>query len=298
MAASGVTIASPSRSRGHGPPRKRVGVMTCVLNEVACAAFVGGAVIDAVDCYVLIDTGSTDGTPDLIRELYADECRSGRLIVESIGRLPDYDMSIARNRALEHLRAAGVEYFIKLDGNTVFYDAGIQQTLDAIADLPPEVTVMGSGTYELYQHEIEDAAEWIAALRDRRDVFWEMAFRPVAPLVHAVAGARAFGKWGDEHAGKAPEGIWYSRPNVTRTAPGIVAAHYGWARPLRAKRAKLAAWKCPPAEHPLFDGLHLGDDWRRPTQRFTHHPEIIARWIDEVSEWLQSRQSAEQNDQG
>ncbi len=271
------------------PPRKRVGVMTCVLNEVACAAFVVGAVIEAVDCYVLIDTGSTDGTADLIRDLYADECRSGRLIVQSIGRLPGYDMSIARNRALEHLRAAGVEYFIKLDGDTVFYDAGIRHTLDVIRWLPPEVTGMSCGTYELYQHEIEDTAEWIAALRDRRDVFWEMAFRPVAPLVHAIDGARAAGKWGDEHAGKAPEGIFYSRPTVTCTAPDIVAAHYGWARPLRAKRAKLAAWNCGPGEDPRLDRLHLGDDWRRPAQRFTHHPEIIARRVGQVSEWLQLR---------
>jgi hypothetical protein len=94
---------------------------------------------------------------------------------------------------------------------------------------------------ELYQHEIEDTAEWIAALRNRRDVFWEMAFRPAAPSVHAIDGARAFGKWGDEYAGKAPEGIFYSRPIVTCMAPDIAAAHYGWARPLWAKRAKLVA---------------------------------------------------------
>jgi len=262
--------------------------MTCVLNEVACAALVVGAVIDAVDCYVLIDTGSTDGTADLIRDLYTAECRSGRLIVESIGRLPDHDMSIARNRALEHLRAAGVHYFIKLDGDTVFYDAGIHQTLAVIDSLRPEFTIVGCGTYELYQHEIEDTPEWIAALRDRRDVFWEMSFRPFAPLIHSINGARAVGKWGDEHAGRTPEGILYSRPAVTGNAPGIVAAHYGWARPLRAKRFKLAALKAVPGDtaYLLLNTLHLTDDWRRPTQRFTRHPEVVARRIGEVSEWL------------
>jgi hypothetical protein len=84
-------------------------------------------------------------------------------------------------------------------------------------------------------------------------------------LVHAIDGARAFGKWGDEHAGKTPEGIFYSRTVLTCTAPDIAAAHYGWARPLRAKRAKLAAWNCAPGDDPRLDRLHLCDDWRRPT---------------------------------
>jgi hypothetical protein len=60
-----------------------------VLKEAACVAFVVGAAINAVNYYVSVDIDSTDGTVDPIRDLYADECRSVRLIVDSIGRLPD-----------------------------------------------------------------------------------------------------------------------------------------------------------------------------------------------------------------
>jgi glycosyltransferase involved in cell wall biosynthesis len=260
--------------------------MTCTLNEVACAAFTVGAVIEHVDRYVLIDTGSDDGTPDLIRALYPKHCRSGRLIIEEIGKLPDFDMSIARNRALDHLRDAGMDYFIKLDGDTVFYDAGIRQTLRAIQTLDPEVTIGACGTYELYQHEIEDDAEWIAALRDRRPAFFEMNFRPHAPVVYPLKGARAAGKWGDEEAGKIAEGIVYDRPEHYCPLPGIVAAHYGWARPLRYKRAKFAAQKISPGEDPRLDTLHVSNDDRAPVHPFSNHPEIIARQIGRVCEWF------------
>jgi hypothetical protein len=118
-----------------------------------------------------------------------------------------------------------------------------------------------------------------------------MSFRPIAPLVHALEGARATGKWGDENARLPAEGIAYDRPQKHRTHAGIVAAHYGWARPLSYKRAKLAAWKSPLGEDPRLDQLHLGDDWRRPTARFTRHPEIIGRQVDQVIGWLGDRRS-------
>ncbi len=276
--------------------RRRIGVMTCTLNEAACIAFTVGAVIDDVDCHVLIDTGSDDGTPDLVRALYPEHCRSGRLIVEEIGRLPDYNMSIARNRALGRLRDAGVDHFIKLDGDTIFYDEGICRTLDDIQGMSRRVTVAHCGTYELYQHEIEDTPEWIAALRDGRDVFWEFAARPVAPLIHAMKGASASGAWGDEYLGRPAEGIRYDRPAVNRTFPQIVAAHYGWARPLRAKRAKLTAQKIAHTE-PLLETAHLSDDPRHALRRFSRHPEIVARKVDQVEAWLRAR-AAKQRDIG
>jgi hypothetical protein len=40
---------------------------------------------------------------------------------------------------------------------------------------------------------------------------------------------------------------------------------------------------------PRFDRLHVSNDRRRPTQRFTRHREIIARRVDQVGEWLRSR---------
>lgn len=269
--------------------RRRIGVMTCTLNEAACIAFTVGAVIDQVDLYVLIDTGSDDGTPDLVRHLYAEHVRSGRLIVEEIGRLPDHNMSIARNRALDHLRAGGVTHFIKLDGDTVFYDAGIRDTIENIRALSRRVTVADCGTRELYQHAIEDTPEWISALRERRDLFVELLPRPLAPLIHAVEGADARGAWGDEYLGRPAEGIFYDRPSVTRTFPDVVAAHYGWARPLRAKRAKLAAQNIPADDAPFLDTAHLIEEHRQRMRPFADHPEVVARKVNAVAACLRDR---------
>jgi hypothetical protein len=260
--------------------------MTCTLNEAACIAFTVGAVIDHVDLYVLIDTGSDDGTPDLVCDLYPGHVRSGRLVVDRIGRLPGHDMSIARNRALDRLRAGGITHFIKLDGDTVFYDDGIRATIENMRGLSRRVTVADCGTHELYQHEIEDTPEWILALREGRDLFFEFLPRPMAPLIHAVQGARARGAWGDEYLGRPAEGIFYDRPHVHRTFPDVVAAHYGWARPLRAKRAKLAAQNIPADDAPFLDTAHLVEEHRQRLRPFSDHPEIIARKVDAVHRWL------------
>lgn len=272
----------------------RVGVMTCVRNEVACVAFAVGSLVNHVDCYVLIDTGSNDGTVELIRDLYQAEIRSGRLVIEEIGLLPDHDMSIARNRALTLLRDAQIEYFIKVDGDTVFYDEGAQQIVGAVNLLHPRITHLRCPTHELYQFEIEGTAEWLYALKNRRDVFWEMSFLPDPPLVHAIEGAHAVGKWGDEQAGLRPEGIAYDRQEKHSTHKEVIAAHYGWARPLKNKREKLAAWKSPLGEDPRLDQLHRSNDWRRPTARFTRHPEVIGRKVSSVIEWV-TRQSSNKN---
>jgi hypothetical protein len=108
----------------------RVGVMTCALGEVACAAFTVGALVDLVNCYVFVDTGSTDGTPELIEHLYSREIEAARLIVERLGKLIGYDMSVAPRRALELLRAVDVASFLKFDADVVFYDAGARKIVE------------------------------------------------------------------------------------------------------------------------------------------------------------------------
>jgi len=184
--------------------------MTCALNEVACAAFAVGALIDLVDLYVFVDTGSSDGTADLIEHLYEREVEAGRLVIDRLGPLPDHDVSLARGHALERFRAADIGAFLKVDADDVFYDAGANQMVELLRTFPAGTTHASGRSRELYQSEIVDTDEWLRALRDGRDVFWEMDLLPSHDRGFAVAGARARGKWGDEAAGRPPEGIGYA----------------------------------------------------------------------------------------
>jgi glycosyltransferase involved in cell wall biosynthesis len=268
-----------------GRPRKqpaKVGAMTCALNEVSCVAFAIGVIIDLVDLYVFIDTGSTDGTEMLVRELYNQEIDCGKLIVEQLGPLPDYDISIARSKALELFREHDIDYCLKVDADDIFYDEGARQLLALTRRLPENVAFLYCHRYELYQWEILETVEWLQAIRDRRDVFWEMPFVPDFGVAMAVKGADARGKWTDEaRTGKA-EGFYYDRPIIRAGIRSILSAHYGWARPLRQKRDKIAIWYGNPHADPRGESLHLTNDWRRPKRLFYRHPEIFDRLIEPV----------------
>jgi len=266
--------------------------MTCTLDEVVCAAFAVGAFAGVADLCVLLDTGSEDGTEELIRELYAEEIRDERLIVEQLGRLPDFDMSIARNRGLEIFRENDIDYFLKIDADDVFYDAGARHAVETLRCLPDYIILFCCRNYELYQWEVDGSADWLEAVRNGRDIFWEMSFRPLQERGFRVAGARARGKWGDEAATGHAEGINYGpdvSPEERMHTRAVWAAHYGWARPVERKREKIAAWYGDPERDPRVDRLHLIGDWRRPRMRFRRHPEVFARQLDKVIEWLRGR---------
>jgi len=263
--------------------------MTCALNEVACAAFSVGALVDLVDLYVFVDTGSTDGTAELIKHLYSTPCQQGRLIVDELGPLPGYDLSIARNHALEILRRAEIDYLIKVDADDVFYDSGAARVVETARSLPAEITHVSCLKRELYQWEVPDTREWLEAIRDGRPVFWEMAFIPSQERVFAVAGAEAFGGWVDEAAGRPAENFAFHRPVAGITLDGIVGAHYGWARPVKRKREKAEAWYGGAGADPRVETLHLVDDWRKPETRFSAHPAIFDRQVRQVLAWLDGR---------
>jgi glycosyltransferase involved in cell wall biosynthesis len=263
--------------------------MTCALDEVACAAFAVGALVDQVDLYVFTDTGSTDGTAELIKELYADAIKQSRLVVEELGLLPEYDLSIARNLALQRFRAAEIDYFIKVDADDVFHDAGAHRLVEVGRSLPGHITHVSCSNSELYQWEAFDTREWLNAIRDAQPIFWEMAFIPTHERVFAVAGAEAFGRWADEAAGRPAENIAYTRPVASMALDEVLGAHYGWARPVKRKSEKALAWYGDPDADPRVDRLHLVDDWRRPTNLFRDHPEVFDRKVAAVLDWLDGR---------
>ncbi len=244
-----------ARVRGWAaPPRRRdarVGVMTCALDEVACAAFTVGAVVEKVDLHVFVDTGSRDGTAELIEHLY---------------------MSIARERALEILRAHDIDYVVKLDADDVMFDDGVGWMVDQARWLPPRLTHFAFRHHELYQWELIETLEWLEALRDGRDVFHEIGMIPHVDRVFAVTGARARRKWTDEAVTGRAEGLAHDRAIARQVSNALPGAHYGWARPVRRKREKIAIWTGRPDGDPRVNRLRGGDDPKRRRQPPSRRP--------------------------
>lgn len=109
--------------------RKRVCLNMIVKNEMANLERCLGAVANHIDCWVIGDTGSTDGTQDFIRSFFAARGLPGEL-----HEFPFHNFEQARNQAIDHAYASELAYdYLLLDDadmELVVEDAGFREQLD------------------------------------------------------------------------------------------------------------------------------------------------------------------------
>jgi len=299
----------------------KIGALTATLNEVATIVFTIDSLIEHVDHYVLVDSGSTDGTTQLIKEIFSHEITDGKLHLIEYGPLPDYDISKPKNAAIDLLRKLGCDRFIRLDGDDVFYDAGAWKAANTARELNNDVTLFTINHWELYQNQLYSTTDWLESLRKRdSNPFLCMRMPPGGDpsirsfpnrfdgsyghaRIYLTDGALSVGKWTDEAKGTGP-GEDIHHPTKTRVCIGnhdedIV--HYGWARPMAKKLEKGRIWTGEGNEmaDPRVSGLEK--QWPIISESnisrmsygmkfwpnyilfpFTKHPEAIYRNIDEV----------------
>src|SRR3984893_14033380 len=101
-----------------------------VKNEMANLERCLGAVADHIACWVIGDTGSTDGTQDFIRRFFAAPNLPGEL-----HSFPFHDFAQARNAALDCAYASPLAYdYLLLDDadmELVVEDRGFRDALEA-----------------------------------------------------------------------------------------------------------------------------------------------------------------------
>jgi FkbM family methyltransferase len=109
---------------------KRLCLNMIVKNEMANIERCLRSVADHIDCWVIGDTGSTDGTQDLVKNFFADRGIPGELRA-----FPFYNFGQARNAALDHAYALSLQYdyllFSDADMELAVNDANFKQKLVA-----------------------------------------------------------------------------------------------------------------------------------------------------------------------
>jgi glycosyltransferase involved in cell wall biosynthesis/predicted GH43/DUF377 family glycosyl hydrolase len=109
---------------------KRLCLNMIVKNEMANLQRCLGAVVDHIDCWVIGDTGSTDGTQDFIKSFFAARNLPGEL-----HEFPFHNFEQARNAALDHAYASPLAYdYLLLDDadmELMVEDPGFRERLDA-----------------------------------------------------------------------------------------------------------------------------------------------------------------------
>ncbi|MER9581974.1 glycosyltransferase [Mesorhizobium sp. M0276] len=108
---------------------KRLCLNMIVKNEMANLQRCLGAVAGHIDCWVIGDTGSTDGTQDFIKAFFADRNLPGEL-----HEFPFLNFEQARNAALDQAYASPLAYdyllFADADMELVVEDAGFRAQLE------------------------------------------------------------------------------------------------------------------------------------------------------------------------
>lgn len=267
----------------------RVGVMICALNEALTIAFVIEPWLGKADLVVYVDTGSTDGTWELVHTLFAKHIADGALLPLR-AHCPNYEVWRARQAAIDAMNEAHMHFSIKIDADDAFYDNGVDNLLEVTRQAGSDVTHVSCQNFELYQWEVRDDLAWLDAISTRRDIFWHMPFAPRHRRATRIdRGAYARGAWVDEARTGDPEGIVVPEAAREVEAVGILGAHYGWAKPVERKERKMQIWYGDPQGDPRVNTLHLGDDWRKPTKIFRSHTQSVYRLLVPVREWFMNR---------
>lgn len=98
----------------------KIGAITVCIDEQTTIAYTIASLLPFIDCYVVVDTGSSDHTIKIIKTLFEKELKFGKLILIEYGLLDDFDISKPKNEAIETLRAEGCNRFIRFDSGTQF----------------------------------------------------------------------------------------------------------------------------------------------------------------------------------
>lgn len=146
------------------------------------------ALADHIECWVIADTGSTDGTPDFIRSFFAARKKPGEL-----HSIPFQTFEQARNAALDCAYGARLPYDYLLladaDMELVVEDHGFRERLDAAA-------------YQLLQRTADNVAYWNTRLV-RREVFTRY-YGVTHEFLYVPDGVKTLaGVWYKDHASGA-----------------------------------------------------------------------------------------------
>jgi glycosyltransferase involved in cell wall biosynthesis len=298
---------------------RKIGALTACWCEEATIIFTIASLLPHVDYYVVVDSGSTDKTLELIKKCFEEELKSGKLNLIEYGPLEDFDISKPKNAAIEAIREAGCSHFIRLDADDVFYDKGAKKAVKAAHALKENVTMFTINHWELYQNTAHTTLEWLDQLEENKN--WLCLRMPPGAnptmsgyphrfdgsyghaRIYKVEGAVSNGKWTDEAWGLGP-GEDIGHPGLRRNCIGnhdedIV--HYGWARPMQKKLKKGQIWRGE--SDPRIDGIEKAwenveaEDIGRTSYGmkywprsiifpFTKHPEVVERMLPQVREIL------------
>lgn len=107
--------------------RKSIWVNTVVYNEENFIWFSIMSVVDYVDKVLVWDTGSTDNTVDIIKDI--QKKKGDKIDFREVGKVDDLKFSLVRQKMLE---ASKCDWILILDGDEIWLDDSIKKVAETI----------------------------------------------------------------------------------------------------------------------------------------------------------------------
>lgn len=163
---------------------------TLVKNEARFVWYAVSSVIDYVDKVLLWDTGSTDNTVQICKEI--KKVYGQKVDFREIGHVTTETFQDARQKMLE---ATKTEWFVVVDGDEVWWEDSIQKVTKAIRDKGKETEMIVVPTINLvgdiYHYQEEAAGQY--HLAGRVGHYNLRAVNRSIPGLHSMG---EHGKWG------------------------------------------------------------------------------------------------------
>ncbi len=144
--------------------RPSISVHTLVLNEENFLWYAVASVADYVDKIYIWDTGSTDKTIQLIKEL--KRRWPEKIEIKEVGKVGKLTLVEMRQKMLDETTT---DWIMILDGDEVWWEEGIKKVLSEIGRLPPDVLGMAMPFYncvgDIFHYQEEAAGKYNIAGR-------------------------------------------------------------------------------------------------------------------------------------
>lgn len=217
---------------------KTITAHTLVKNEERFVWYSVMSVIEHVDKVLLWDTGSTDGTLKIIKEI--KDLRKDKVDLKLIGEVTPEEFTEIRQKMLDQTKT---DWFIVLDGDEIWWEESIRKVVDVIKGktresiVVPMIYLVG----DIFHHQEEAAGKYNLAGKKGH-----LSLRAVNRKIPGLSSSKPHGTWG--WVDKDGKMIQYRDPKkiLFIDAPYLHTTHlprasekaYEYEVPKRAKKLK------------------------------------------------------------
>ncbi|MDP3973623.1 MAG: glycosyltransferase family 2 protein [Candidatus Daviesbacteria bacterium] len=137
----------------------KIWVNTIVNNEENFIWFAVMSVVDYVDKILIWDTGSTDRTVEIIKELI--KVKGNKISFKEVGEVDKYKFSKMRQEMLEETQS---DWILILDGDEIWWEDSIKKLIDFInkngKNYESAVTPFINAIGDIYHYQSEEAGKY------------------------------------------------------------------------------------------------------------------------------------------